>query len=89
MQAVGRIVKSVNGFVADVSTTYADHILQKGKCKEIHSSESLSRECYTSASDNGFKESWVPIFHLDQLPRLLSGGTARRRRGRLPWTRMK
>ncbi|CDJ53068.1 RNA helicase, putative [Eimeria brunetti] len=54
--AVGRIVKSVNGFVADVSTTYADHIVDKAKCREASSSESLDSNSSPFTSGNGFKE---------------------------------
>ncbi|XP_026189965.1 uncharacterized protein LOC34623539 [Cyclospora cayetanensis] len=82
--AVGRIIKSVNGFVADVSKTYVPHVLHQNIDRE-NSNELLAS---THAGDvNG---PWVPVFQLDHLPRLLSHGIGRRRKGsKLPWTRMK
>lgn len=90
MQVVGRVVKSVNGFVADVSTTYADYVVEAAASEDAHSKDFTSGELDSRLNEQRVKEAWVPVFHLEQLPRLLGGGIGRRRHGRrLPWTRMK
>lgn len=90
MQAVGRVAKSANGFVADVSATYVDHVLQEAINREQQLGESLTRDSIIFAGGDIASRTWVPIFHLERLPRLLNNSIGRRRQGRqVPWAKMK
>lgn len=87
MQAVGRLVKSANGFVADVSSTYVSSMIQDSGRREGMSGDVLGSE---RLPGNPSDSTWVPIFRLERLPRLLNFGVGRRRQGRrLPWTKMR
>lgn len=89
-EAVGRVAKSANGFVADVSVTYADHVIQQGIFRGERFDESLCKRNNVSSADSLDNRIWVPVFHLDRLPRLLNQGMGRRKQGRrLPWSKMR
>ncbi|KAL8449724.1 hypothetical protein Emed_002979 [Eimeria media] len=89
-EGVGRVVKSANGFVADVSITYADHVIQGAAHKEKAFDETPDNQEIHDGSNIGASRSWVPIFPLERLPRLLNQGMGRRKRAaRVPWSKMR
>ncbi|KAL8273737.1 hypothetical protein Esti_002337 [Eimeria stiedai] len=90
VEGVGRLVKSAKGFVADVSTTYADHVIQGAIHKEKAFREALDSQDVHDGGSTVASKCWVPVFPLERLPRLLNPGIGRRKRGaRLPWSKLR
>ncbi|KAL8433349.1 hypothetical protein Efla_001903 [Eimeria flavescens] len=81
IEGVGRLVKSAKGFVADVSLTYVDHVLQEGVKREKLLGEVSDKQDGPGAADCEAHTTWVPVFRLERLPRLLNQGVGRRKRG--------